>query len=97
MSDISQDRTLKAERRRKGFFLFAIACGRTDPTPQASAATPPAVSLAPEPMIRRLGLIYRKDKGLSKAAMGFIQVIIDHAGDSDLQNPAVKQEIIVGE
>ena len=26
MSDISQDRTLKAERRRKGFFLFAIAC-----------------------------------------------------------------------
>jgi DNA-binding transcriptional LysR family regulator len=44
-----------------------------------------AVSLAPEPMIRRLGLIYRKDKGLSKAALGFIQVIIDHAGDMDLQ------------
>jgi DNA-binding transcriptional LysR family regulator len=42
-----------------------------------------AVSLGPEPMIRRLGLIYRKDKGLSKAALGFIQVIIDHAGDAD--------------
>ena len=42
-----------------------------------------AVSLGPEPMIRRLGLIYRKDKGLSKAALGFIQVIIDHAGDGD--------------
>jgi DNA-binding transcriptional LysR family regulator len=41
------------------------------------------VSLGPEPMIRRLGLIYRKDKGLSKAAMGFIQVIIDHAGEFD--------------
>ena len=26
MSDISQDRALKAERRRKGFFLFVIAC-----------------------------------------------------------------------
>jgi DNA-binding transcriptional LysR family regulator len=38
------------------------------------------VSLAPEPMIRKLGLIYRKDKSLSKAALGFIQVTIDHAG-----------------
>lgn len=40
-------------------------------------------SLGPEPMIRRLGLIYRKDKGLSKAALGFIQAVIDHAGDAD--------------
>jgi len=36
--------------------------------------------LGPEPMERRLGLIYRKDKALSKAAMGFIQVILDKAG-----------------
>jgi len=42
-----------------------------------------AVSLGPEPMIRRLGLIYRKDKALSKAALGFIQVILDHAGEGD--------------
>lgn len=34
-----------------------------------------ALSLAPEPMIRRLGLIYRKDKALSKAALGFIHVV----------------------
>ncbi|MGA3044499.1 MAG: LysR family transcriptional regulator, partial [Bryobacteraceae bacterium] len=40
-----------------------------------------AVSLAPEPMIRRLGLIYRKDKALSKAALGFIQVVLDNLGD----------------
>ncbi len=40
-----------------------------------------AISLGPEVMIRRLGLIYRKDKALSKAALGFIQVILDHAGD----------------
>ncbi len=39
-----------------------------------------AVSLAPEPMVRRLGLVYRKDKALSKAALGFIQVVLDHAG-----------------
>lgn len=43
------------------------------------------VSLGPEPMIRRVGLIYRKDKALSKAALGFIQVILDHAGN---ENPA---------
>jgi DNA-binding transcriptional LysR family regulator len=34
-----------------------------------------ALPLAPEPMIRRLGLIYRKDKALSKAALGFIHVV----------------------
>jgi DNA-binding transcriptional LysR family regulator len=34
-----------------------------------------AVPLAPEPLIRRLGLIYRKDKALSKAALGFIHVV----------------------
>ena len=43
------------------------------------------VSLGPEPMVRRLGLIYRKDKSLSKAALGFIQVIIDHAAEKDGQ------------
>jgi DNA-binding transcriptional LysR family regulator len=34
-----------------------------------------AIPLAPEPMIRRLGLVYRKDKALSKAALGFIQAV----------------------
>ena len=37
-----------------------------------------ALSLAPEPMMRRLGLIYRKDKALSKAALGFIQVVMEN-------------------
>ncbi|MCX6621363.1 MAG: LysR family transcriptional regulator substrate-binding protein, partial [Acidobacteria bacterium] len=40
-----------------------------------------AIPLAPEPLIRHLGLIYRKDKALSKAALGFIQVIREHAGE----------------
>jgi DNA-binding transcriptional LysR family regulator len=44
-----------------------------------------AIPLAPEPMIRKLGLIYRKDKALSKAALGFIQVVLDHVGsDTDV-------------
>jgi DNA-binding transcriptional LysR family regulator len=40
-----------------------------------------AVALSPEPMHRRLGLIYRKDKALSKAALGFIQVVLDNVKD----------------
>jgi len=39
------------------------------------------LSMAPEPMIRRIGLIYRKDKSLSKAALGFINVILENAED----------------
>jgi DNA-binding transcriptional LysR family regulator len=42
-----------------------------------------ALSLAPEPLVRRLGLIYRKDKALSKAALGFIQVVHEHLGNED--------------
>jgi DNA-binding transcriptional LysR family regulator len=38
------------------------------------------VPLGPEPMIRRVGLIYRRDKSLSKAALGFIQVSLANAG-----------------
>jgi hypothetical protein len=32
-------------------------------------------------MIRKLGLIYRKDKALPKAALGFIQVILGQFGN----------------
>ncbi len=49
-----------------------------------------AVSLAPEPMMRRLGLIYRKDKALSKAALGFIRVILEHAGGGEPAHTASK-------
>ena len=45
-----------------------------------------AIPLAPEPMVRKLGLIYRKDKALSKAALGFIQVTLDQ---SSLEGPRV--------
>ena len=47
-----------------------------------------AMSLSPEPMIRRLGLIYRKDKALSRAALGFIQVMMDKAGSPALTTAA---------
>jgi DNA-binding transcriptional LysR family regulator len=55
-------------------FLAASTCEE-----EVAAGRLAAISLGPEAMIRRLGLIYRKDKALSKAALGFIQVTLDHA------------------
>jgi DNA-binding transcriptional LysR family regulator len=44
------------------------------------------IPLGPEPLIRKVGLIYRKDKALSKAALGFIQLIRERA-DPEGQPP----------
>jgi LysR family transcriptional regulator, low CO2-responsive transcriptional regulator len=49
-----------------------------------------AVTLGPEPMARKVALIYRKDKALSKAALGFIQVILEHAGSGTLPASVAK-------
>jgi len=49
-----------------------------------------AISLAPEPMVRRLGLIYRRDKALSKAALGFIQVVMENVGEIPVKSRAPK-------
>jgi DNA-binding transcriptional LysR family regulator len=57
-------------------FLAVSNCGE-----EIAAGKVRAISLAPERMVRRLGLIYRKDKALSKAALGFIQVVLDHVGN----------------
>jgi len=46
---------------------------------EVSTGTLAAVSLAPDPMFRQIGLIYRKDKALSKAALGFIEVTLQYA------------------
>jgi DNA-binding transcriptional LysR family regulator len=48
-----------------------------------------AVSLAPEPMLRQLALIYRKDKSLSKAALGFIDVMLEKA-DGGQRAPRIR-------
>ncbi len=42
-----------------------------------------AIRLEPLPMIRTVGLIYRKDKALSRAALGFIEAIADFARQSE--------------
>ena len=56
---------------------------------EVSAGKLRAIPLSPEPMIRRLGLIYRRDKALSKAALGFIQVVLDNVGDEVTNAPRV--------
>jgi DNA-binding transcriptional LysR family regulator len=56
-------------------FLAASHCAE-----EVAAGRLAALSLAPEAMVRHVGLIYRKDKALSKAALGFIQVVIEYAG-----------------
>lgn len=58
---------------------------------EAAAGKVVAVPLAPEPMVRRLGLVYRKDKALSKAALGFIQVVLDIFGAQVPEAMAVQQ------
>jgi DNA-binding transcriptional LysR family regulator len=49
-----------------------------------------AVSLGPEPMVRQLALIYRKDKALSKAALGFIEVTLRNAAVDTIVRVPVK-------
>ncbi|MDX1984943.1 MAG: LysR family transcriptional regulator [Bryobacteraceae bacterium] len=55
-------------------FLAASHCAE-----EVAAEKLVTVGLGPEPMMRQLGLIYRKDKALSKAALGFIEVMLKHA------------------
>ena len=54
-----------------------------------------AVRLEPLPMIRTIGLIYRKDKALSRSGLGFIEVIADFARNSETREvaPARPQKV----
>lgn len=58
-----------------------------------------ALRLDPLPMIRTIGLVYRKDKALSRAALGFIEVVADFArsaesagGVAPMQHSAPRRE-----
>ena len=64
-------------------FLAASHCQE-----EAEAGKLATVSLAPEPMIRQVALIYRKDKALSKAALGFIDAALRHAMRNGAAEPA---------
>ena len=62
-------------------FLAASNCRE-----EVAAGKLRSVPMGPEPMARRLGLIYRKDKALSKAALGFIQVVLEQFGEPAVQS-----------
>jgi DNA-binding transcriptional LysR family regulator len=55
-------------------FLAATHCCE-----EVGAGKLAVVSMGPDPMVRQLGLIYRKDKALSKMALGFIEVTLKNA------------------
>jgi DNA-binding transcriptional LysR family regulator len=71
-------------------FLAASHCRE-----EAAAGKLVTVSLGPEPMMRSLGMIYRRDKGLSKAALGFIQVITEYAGEKQSRLVGVPTRTVV--
>lgn len=55
-------------------FLAAAHCRE-----ELAAGKLATVSIGPDPMVRQIGLIYRRDKALSKAALGFIEVVLENA------------------
>jgi DNA-binding transcriptional LysR family regulator len=67
-------------------FLAASFCKE-----EVAAGKLAAVPLGPQPMTRTVGLVYRKDKALSKAALGFIQVVLAHAEETTGFQVAVNQ------
>lgn len=50
-----------------------------------------AIRLRPLPMIRTIGLIYRKDKSLSRTSLGFIQLIAEFAAETGLGLPTARK------
>lgn len=50
-----------------------------------------AIRLRPLPMIRTIGLIYRKDKALSRAALGFIKLVSEFAAEKAAGGAAMRK------
>jgi len=85
--DIQVSMELDSTELTKHFVLAGLGVGFlavSNCREEMAAGKLSALTLAPEPMIRRLGLVYRKDKALSKAALGFIQIVMDNVGDDSM-------------
>lgn len=81
--DIQISMELDSTEMIKRFVMAGLGCSflaASNCREELAAGKLAAAALGPEPLIRKVGLIYRKDKALSKAALGFIQVILEHAG-----------------
>jgi DNA-binding transcriptional LysR family regulator len=55
-----------------------------------------ALPLAPEPVVRQIGLVYRRDKALSRVALGFIDVVLEHTAKGGLAPVGGPAEPAVG-
>ena len=90
--DINSSLELDSAEMIKRFVLAGLGISflaGTHCRDEVAAGKLAAVSLGPDPMVRQLALIYRKDKALSKAALGFIEVTLKNAAvDSMVRVPA---------
>jgi DNA-binding transcriptional LysR family regulator len=90
--DINSSMELDSTEMIKRFVLAGLGISflaGTHCRDEVAAGKLAAVSLGPEPMVRQLALIYRKDKALSKAALGFIEVTLKNAAvDTMVRVPA---------
>jgi DNA-binding transcriptional LysR family regulator len=80
--DIHISMELDSTEMIKRFVMAGLGAGflaRVQSHEEVASGKLVSLPLGPEPMVRQLGLIYRKDKPLSKAALGFIEVTLSHA------------------
>jgi DNA-binding transcriptional LysR family regulator len=73
---------LESSEMLKRFIIAGLGIGfmaTSNAREQIGSGQLKAVPLAPMPLMRTLGLVYRKDKPLSRGALGFIEVVLDFA------------------
>ena len=80
--EISISMELDSTEMMKRFVLAGLGISFVAAThcrEEVAAGKLAGVSLGPDPMVRTVGLIYRRDKALSKAALGFIEVVLENS------------------
>ena len=80
--DLSVSMELDSTEMMKRFAMASLGLSFVAAThcqEEVAAGQLAAASLGPDPMMRTVGLIYRKDKALSKAALGFIEAVLENA------------------
>ena len=80
--DLRVSMELESSEMLKQFIIAGLGIGFmavTNARKEIQQGALRAIRLAPLPMIRTIGLIYRKDKALPRAGLGFIEVVADFA------------------
>lgn len=80
--DLKISMEMESSEMMKHFVMAGLGIGflaMTHARSEIESGKLQAIRLAPLPMVRTVGLIYRKDKPLSRAALGFIEVVAEFA------------------